>query len=158
MSVTVDKKVIPPGDDDHLSAAWELKERIREDEDLLKQRWGFFANAYRRSTVYAYLDGDALIGFAAARRDGYLLFLAVAPEYRDEGYGERLVACVAEDNDTVTCHARTTNESALAFYQHLGFSIVRRIENYYEDGAPAFYLRLGDGEDLVERISEFFRR
>lgn len=158
MSVTVDKRLIPPGDDEHLSAAWELKESIREDEDLLKQRWGFFADAYRRSTVYAYLDGDRLIGFAAARRDGYLLFLAVDPDYRGDGFGERLVAFVAENHGEVTCHARTTNENALEFYQHLGFSIVRRIDNYYEDGAPAFYLRLGDGDDLVDRISEFFRR
>ncbi|MFB6070444.1 MAG: GNAT family N-acetyltransferase [Halanaeroarchaeum sp.] len=158
MSVTVDKRVIPPGEDDLLSAAWDLKERIRDDEDLLKQRWGFFADAYRRSTVYAFLDEDDLIGFAAARRDGYLLFLAVAPAYRNEGFGERLVACVAEDHGDVTCHARTTNQNALDFYTHLGFSIVRRIDDYYEDGASAYYLRLGDSEDLLERISEFFRQ
>ena len=158
MSVTVDDRVIPPGDDEFLTEAWELKEAIRGGEGLLKQRWGFFADAYRRSTVYAYLDGDDLVGFASARRDGYLLFLAVAKPYRGEGFGERLVARVAEDHGTVTCHARTSNDNALAFYQHLGFEIVRRVDNYYEDGAAAYYLRLGDGDDLVERISEFFRR
>lgn len=158
MSVTLEQRTVPPGEDDHLQPAWELKELIRESEDLLKQRWGFFADAYRRSTVYAYLDGETLIGFAAARRDGYLLFLAVDPSYRGDGFGERLVAFVAEDNSDVTCHARTTNENALEFYQHLGFSVVRRIDNYYEDGAAAFYLRLGDSDDLVDRISEFFRR
>lgn len=158
MSVTVDKEVIPPGDDEYLSEAWDLKERIRTEEGFLKQRWGFFSDAYRRSTDYLYLDDDHLVGFASARNDGYLLFLAVDPDYRGDGFGERLVGFVAEDNDTVTCHARTTNENALQFYQHLGFSIVRRIDNYYEDGTSAFYLRLGDSEDLVDRISEFFGR
>ncbi|MFB6267471.1 MAG: GNAT family N-acetyltransferase [Halodesulfurarchaeum sp.] len=158
MSVTVEKEIIGPGEDDYLQEAWELKERIREDEDLLKQRWGFFADAYRRATVHVFLDGETLIGFAAARRDGYLLFLGVEPAYRGEGFGERLVASVAEEKGNVSCHARVSNENAVEFYEHLGFTVVRRIDNYYEDGADAYYLRLGDEERLMDRISEFLRR
>lgn len=157
MSVTIDEQVVPPGDDDHLDDAWALKERIRENEALLKQRRGFFANAYRRSSVYCFLDGDTLVGFAAARSDGYILFLAIAPEHRGEGYGERLVAAVAEDAGKASCHARQTNENAVEFYQHLGFSIEREISNYYEDGAGAYYLRLGDRDRIRDRISELLR-
>ena len=69
VSVTVDERVVPPGSDECLDEAWDLKERIRAEEDLLKQRRGFFANAYRRSTVYCFLDGDDMVGFAAARSD-----------------------------------------------------------------------------------------
>lgn len=158
MSVTLEKEVIEPGDDEYLQDAWDLKERIRVEEGLLKQRWGFFADAYRRATVHAYFDGDTLIGFAAARRDGYLLFLGIDPAYRGEGFGERLVAAVAEDAGKVSCHARVSNENALEFYQYLGFEIVRRIDNYYEDGADAYYLRLGDEDRLLSRLSEFLRR
>ncbi|WP_336037829.1 GNAT family N-acetyltransferase [Halobacterium yunchengense] len=157
MSVTVDEEVVPPGDDEHLDDAWELKERIREDEALLKQRRGFFANAYRRSSVYCFLDGDNLVGFAAARSDGYILFLAVAPEYRGDGFGERLVAAVAEDAGKASCHARTSNDNAVSFYQHLGFTIEREIANYYEDGEGAYYLRLGDRARIRDRISELLR-
>lgn len=157
MSVTVDERVVPPGNDQHLDSAWELKERIREEEALLKQRHGFFANAYRRSSVYCFLDGDTLVGFAAARSDGYILFLAVHPDYRGEGYGERLVAAVAEDAGKASCHARRTNESAVAFYEHLGFSVEREIDNYYEDGEGAYYLRLGDRDRIRDRISELLR-
>lgn len=158
MSVTIDKRVIPRGNDDLLEAAWDLKERIRQEEGLLKQRRGFFASAYRRSTVHAFLDGDTLVGFAAARRDGYILFLAVHPEYRSRGFGERLVGAVAEDAGGVSCHARVSNEHALGFYRHLGFEIDRRIDNYYEDGAAAYYLQLGDRERLRDRLSEILRR
>ena len=162
MSVNVEKRVVDPGDDAFLEDAWDLKERIRAEEGVLKQRRGFFTDAYRRSTVYCYRDPDAdvLIGFAAARRDGYILFLAVAPEYRGGGFGERLVARVAENHRRVTCHARTTNDNALAFYEHLGFQIVRRINNYYEDRGDAYYLRLGDEETggLLDRLSGFIRR
>ncbi|MFB6354435.1 MAG: GNAT family N-acetyltransferase [Halobacteriales archaeon] len=159
MSVNVEQVVVEPGDDGYLEAAWALKERIREAEGVLRQQRGFFTRAYRRATTYAYVDreADALIGFATVRRDGYILFLAVDPEHRGEGYGERLVATVAEEHRRVSCHARTTNDEALAFYEALGFERVRRIDGYYEDGGAAYYLRLGDA-GLADRLSNLLRR
>ncbi|MFB6069067.1 MAG: GNAT family N-acetyltransferase [Halobacterium sp.] len=157
MSVTVDKSVVPPGDSEYLDDAWDLKETIRDDEDLLKQRRGFFANAYRRASVHCFLDGDTLVGFAAARSDGYILFLAVHPDYRGEGYGERLVASVASEAGKASCHARVTNRNAIEFYEHLGFTIEREIDDYYEDGTGAYYLRLGDHDRIRDRISELLR-
>ncbi|UPW00725.1 GNAT family N-acetyltransferase [Halorussus gelatinilyticus] len=161
MSVNVDTETARPGDDSYVEAAWKLKERIRHDEDVLKQRKGFFTDAYRRSTVYLLLSkegGDErLMGFAAVRRDGYILFLAVSPEFRGEGVGKRLVGQVAEEHDTITCHARASNENALGFYEHLGFEVARHIDNYYEDGGDAYYLKLGKSSSLTEKLSEFMR-
>lgn len=159
VSVTVQARVVPPGSREYLEDAWELKERIREDESLLKQRRGFFTDAYQRSTVHVLLDGrdEDLVGFTAARRDGYILFLAIEPDRRGEGLGERLVARVAEDTNSVSCHARVGNANALEFYQHLGFETVRKIENYYEDGGAAFYLKLGDAH-ILDTLTDFLRR
>ncbi len=160
MSVTVDTREVEPGNEAFLDDAWELKERIRERGDVLKQRRGFFRQAYRRATVYLYIEPDAddLIGFAAVRNDGYLLFLAVAPEYQGEGFGKRLVARVVEEHQQVSCHARTTNRGALSFYDHLGFEIVRRIDDYYEDGGDAYYLRLGENTGVLDTLSSLLRR
>ena len=158
MSVNVDLRVVEPGDDAHLEEAWRLKEDVRIREDVLKQRRGFFTDAYRRSSVHLLFVEDDLVGFAAVRRDGYILFLAVDSEYRGQGFGERLVERVADDHGTVTCHARTTNEDALSFYDHLGFEIVRRIDNYYEDAGDAFYLKRGDNDGIAGRLSEFLHR
>ena len=158
MSVTVDTRLIDTGDNAFVDKAWELKERIRREDDVLKQRHGFFTDAYRRSKVYLLVepryDGETMVGFAATRRDGYVLFLAVHPEYRGEGFGRRLVAAVADDHGSVTCHARASNDDALAFYEHLGFEVERRVENYYEDNGDAYYLRLGDG-GITDRLSRF---
>ena len=158
MSVNVETRIVERGSDDYVDAAWRLKEGIRQSEGVLRQRHGFFRNAYRRSTVYLYVDRshDRLVGFAAVRRDGYILFLAVDDEYRGHGFGKRLIARVAEDYGTVTCHARTTNEEALGFYKHIGFQIRRRIDNYYEDGGDAYYLRLGE-ETIRDKLSKLLR-
>ena len=80
--------------------------------------------------------------------------MAVAREYRGEGFGRQLIAAVADEHDSVTCHARTTNDAALSFYKHLGFEIERRVKNYYEDRGDAYYLRLGDG-GLAAKLSRF---
>lgn len=160
VSVNVQRRTIDPGSDDGVERAWQLKERIREEDGVLRQRRRFFQNAYKRSTVYVYRDrgADRLIGFAAVRRDGYILFLAVSPTYRGEGFGKRLVASVADDYTTVTCHARTTNSEAMQFYRHLGFEVTRRIDSYYEDGGNAYYLQLGESETIRDRLTSLIGR
>ncbi|RQG95850.1 GNAT family N-acetyltransferase [Natrarchaeobius chitinivorans] len=158
MSVNIDSRVVTPGSDDFVDEAWQLKETINRQEGVLKQRYDFFTDAYRRSTVHCYVQEGELIGFAAVRRDGYILFLAVSQECRGEGIGKRLVARVAEDHETITCHARTSNDNALQFYEHLGFEIKRRIDDYYEDGGDAYYLKLGSDVGITGRISELMRR
>ncbi len=158
VSVNVESRIVSPGSDDYVEDAWKLKERIRREEGVLKQRRGFFVDAYRRSTVYCYITAgvtEELIAFASTRRDGYILFLAVSPDFRGDGFGERLVATVAEHHPSVTCHARTTNHNALDFYEHLGFEVQRRVTGYYEDGGDAYYLRLGDHAGLKEKLSRF---
>lgn len=157
MSVNVEKRTDPPGESDHVSAAWDLKERIRRSEGVLQQRRGFFTDAYRRSTTHLIVEDDDVVAFASARRDGYILFLAVDPDHRGRGLAERLIADVAEEHGSVSCHARTTNDRALGFYEHIGFEVKRRIDGYYQDGGDAYYLTLGSG-GLRDRLSEFVRR
>lgn len=160
MSVNVQRVEVGPGNDEYVERAWKLKERIRHAEGVLRQRKNFFTNAYRRSTVYLYMDrtNERLIGFAAVRRDGYILFLAVDDEYRGQGFGKRLVARVAEAYDSVTCHARTTNRDALRFYRALGFDVKRRVDGYYEDGGDAYYLQLGESDSIRERLANLLGR
>jgi len=158
VSATVETRRDPRGEDSYEAEAWALKERIRKAEGVLKQRRGFFSDAYRRADCRLLFVDDELAGFVTARRDGYVLFLAVSPDRRGEGHGERLVAMVAGDHDSVTCHARATNEDAISFYRHIGFETVRRIDGYYEDGGDAYYLKLGEDRSLSERLSDIVRR
>jgi ribosomal-protein-alanine N-acetyltransferase len=160
VSVNIRRLEVSPGSDEYVDEAWRLKERIRQNEGVLRQRKNFFTNAYTRSRVFLYRDEtrNRLIGFATVRRDGYLLFLAVDEAYRGQGFGKRLIARVAEEFGRVTCHARTTNRNALNFYRSLGFEIARRIENYYEDGGDAYYLQLGEDASIRERLANLLKR
>ena len=151
------KRTDPPGSTDHLAESWDLKQRIQRADGVLRQRRGFFTDAYRRSTTHLFVTDDDVVAFASVRRDGYVLFLAVDPDYRGQGFGERLITDVATEHRSVSCHARTTNERALGFYEHLGFEVERRIDGYYEDGGDAYYLTLGT-ESLRDRLSEFVSR
>lgn len=159
MSVSVDTTVIPPGDDTYVEAAWELKERIREEMGVLKQRRRFFFNAYRQATTHIIhtTDGEEIVGFSCTREGGYLLFLAVHPAYQGMGFGRELVAAVADEQETITCHARVSNEAALTFYKRLGFEVLRRIDGYYEDNGDAYYLQLGDVDSMTARLLRLFR-
>jgi len=156
VSINVQRVEVPPGSNDYVERAWQLKERIRRREGVLRQRHGFFTTAYERATVFLYRDrsGDRLVGFATVRRDGYILFLAVDPDYRGQGFGRRLVASVADQHATVTCHARTTNEDALAFYDSLGFERKDRVDGYYQDGGDAYFLQLGEEPSIRERLAD----
>lgn len=159
MSVSVETTVVPPGDDQYVEAAWDLKERIRREKGVLKQRRHFFFNAYRQANtrLIRTVDADSVVGFSCAREGGYLLFLAVHPDYQGQGFGRELVGALAEEHNHITCHARVTNEEALAFYEDLGFEIVRRIDGYYEDHGDAYYLQLGDVEGLTDRLFRLFQ-
>jgi len=159
VSFNVTKEVDPARDGTHVEEAWKLKERIHESEGVLKQRRGFFVRAYRRAGSHLYFAGEELVAFAAVRRDGYILFLAVAPGYRGDGFGRRLVADVLDEHGTVTCHTRVSNDRAMGFYDHLGFEVVRRIDGYYEDGGDAVYLRLSEDDGGIrEKLAELLNR
>lgn len=157
MSQQLPERTVEPGDADYLESAWSLKERIREAEGILSQRREFFVTQYRRSRAYLILsDGPGkLAGFAVVRQDGYLSMLGVDPDHRREGVGTRLVGRMAADHDQVTCHTRTTNESAVGFYTDLGFAVEKRVENYYRDGDDAYLMALDEGSvDLVDRLTD----
>lgn len=164
--VTVELHVLNRGETRYLEAAWELKERIRRNEGVFTQPKDWFTKIYRRMPVFVLIESDsargeasarsaadshrgqALVGFAVVRRDGYLFLLAVHPPYQKEGHGRALVTAVAADYAPVTCHTRATNEGAIAFYQHLGFELERRVPNYYALEEDAYVLRLP--EDTLE--------
>jgi ribosomal-protein-alanine N-acetyltransferase len=71
-----------------------------------------------------------------AADEGYILNVAVLPEYRRKGIGEALVRYVITgfgDLAFVTLEVRPSNTAAVALYQKLGFERVGERKNYYRN-------------------------
>ncbi len=84
-----------------------------------------------------------LLPVDAPNRSGvHLAELVVAPDCRRDGRASELLrAVVREASGPVTLQAHPNNEAALALYESLGFSVVDRRADAYDDG-DALVLRL----------------
>ncbi|KAJ1506722.1 hypothetical protein HMI54_002531 [Coelomomyces lativittatus] len=79
----------------------------------------------------------------------YIMTLGILGPYRRLGFGTYLIQHVlthaSKDNDcmSVDLHVQTSNVTALNCYLRLGFSILKRVPQYYRDIDPpdAFFLR-----------------
>lgn len=87
------------------------------------------------------MDGETLAGYVGSQSVlGWadMMNLAVAPQYRRRGIGEKLVAelerCLKAENVTcLTLEVRASNVPAIALYEKLGFLQVGRRPNYYHN-------------------------
>lgn len=104
---------------------------------------------YYSNTFFTLKDEGRLVGFVTAGIEdtseavyGHVMNLAVIPRYRKMGLGGRLMqrieyeflVCGAEGSQL---EVRVSNDSAIRFYQKLGYSQVMVIGGYYNNGEDA---------------------
>ena len=108
--------------------------------------------------LVAEIDGN-VIGYAMSRitssfsfrhfryeKEGHIVSIAVAPEYRSLGYGAMLLnrtLLYLEQNEHVSrtkLEVRTDNRIAQEMYIKKGFVFERIIPSYYRDGASAYVM------------------
>lgn len=86
------------------------------------------------------LEGDTVAGYVGSQAvlgEADMMNLAVNPDYRRQGIGERLVSELLRQLQEAQVHCltlevRASNAPAIALYGKLGFSQVGRRPNYYE--------------------------
>jgi [ribosomal protein S18]-alanine N-acetyltransferase len=121
----------------------------------------FNRDAWDRDFFLAYLARPARSVFLVAAIDrrvvGYALAfqsrtraeihsIAVAPSQRGRGVAAALLRRTLtllrrRGFETVSLNVRLENKAAIGLYRKLGFQRVRRVNGYYEDGAPAWRMR-----------------
>ena len=85
------------------------------------------------------MDGERVAGYIGSQSvlgEADMMNLAVSPDYRRQGIGQKLVERLIGDLKARGTHilvleVRASNESAIALYQKLGFTQVGRRPNYY---------------------------
>jgi len=109
---------------------------------------GYFAHPKQSLFLTATLDGS-VAGYVIAvhgRTRAEVDSIAVAPRRRGRGVAGALLRRVIyllrkRGFNTVSLNVRIENKPAIKLYRKLGFQRVRRINEYYEDGAPAWRMR-----------------
>ncbi|MFQ6096339.1 MAG: ribosomal protein S18-alanine N-acetyltransferase [Armatimonadota bacterium] len=112
--------------------------------------------------------GDAVVGYAGmwyVAGEGHILTLAVSPEHRKQGIGERLLVRLVEEvaergGHRVYLEYRVSNFPARRLYEKYGFRYLYTRPRYYRDtGEDAIVVAL-DGlqsSRFIERLSEWKR-
>jgi [ribosomal protein S18]-alanine N-acetyltransferase len=113
--------------------------------------------AYSRRTLRSFLrlhgaqclvsegDGGAIAGFIlthSAGREGHIISLDVAEEFRRRGVGSALVAAAEETMAASGVHnveleTAVDNAPAIAFWRHHGYNTVGVLKDYYADRLDA---------------------
>jgi len=105
-------------------------------EAELKKAIGFSTVAVIRKKIVGYVMGWHI------GDEIHIANIAVHPEWRRQGIGEKLIQKALTNQDGVACarlEVRRSNRAALALYQKLGFVQVGIRKNYYAQ----------EGEDAV---------
>jgi [ribosomal protein S18]-alanine N-acetyltransferase len=119
------------------SAAWDREQFL-----------DYFARPDRSVLLVAVIGND-VVGYALAWHSemrAEIHSVAVAPAHRGKGIAVGLLKRVIRvllrrGIGTTDLNVRRDNAAAIGLYRKLGFQTVRRINGYYEDGAPAWRMR-----------------
>jgi ribosomal protein S18 acetylase RimI-like enzyme len=94
---------------------------------------------WKEDVVITVWDGDDLAGFGRARKNGFITHIFVAPEYRQQGLGTRILQILEESLGAEGLHFifLDADMHAVEFYERQGW-------NRREPGSP-----MGDGILLI---------
>lgn len=84
-----------------------------------------------------------LVGAKLSGNRATISLLAVNTDVRSKGVGTALInrfrqECIINGITSIQLEVRTTNESAIAFYKKQGFTILERLDCFYNNGGSAF--------------------
>jgi [ribosomal protein S18]-alanine N-acetyltransferase len=140
---------IHPLTEKHLKEVMRVNLRcFKKGENYTKHTFSFLLNepttlSYRVST-----PNEEIVGFIfvmTSQGTGHLTTIGVAPEHRRRGLAQKLLRHVEEalqkrEIATISLEVRVSNISAQSLYRGLGYTIVQRLNNYYNNGEDAFLM------------------
>ena len=122
-------------------------EIISFDTDRLSRRNFRYLLSRANALTLVFLTGDTIVGYIMFLFNGgtslaRLYSLAVKPSQRGRGYARALIqagekAVLERDCVAIRLEVKEENNTARSLYEHLGYSRIGFIHNYYEDHAAA---------------------
>ena len=137
---------------------------LRQVVEIYKSYWGrrgLYANSFYKRVLehnlsYVYKIGEEVIAFCLMenipdKRIIEIDLLCVKKEYKGNHLGKSLLnfcinICKRLNFNNFGLHVSTTNTAALGLYSNIGFKIISKIQDYYNDFNPkdnhAYYMTL----------------
>ncbi len=140
---------IHPLTEKHLKEVMRVNLRcFKKGENYTKHTFSYLLNepttlSYRVST-----PTESIVGFVFVMTNqgtAHITTIGVAPEHRRRGLAEKMLARCEEalrkrEIATISLEVRVSNIAAQSLYRGLGYTIVQRLNNYYNNGEDAFLM------------------
>ena len=95
---------------------------------------------FQKSKIYVY-DSNGIKGFVGVK-DNYISWLFVAPNFRKQQIGKKLVTYVLSKlNGNVTLSVARSNTPAINLYKNLGFKVTKEFVGQYQ-GNPILVCKM----------------
>ena len=113
------------------------------------EKWSFphpypkiFFHHYLTNSFFIAEDGGRIIGYIIADTErNIIVSLAVHPSFRRKGYGTMLMKHVMNHmGGEIILQVRKSNETAIKFYEKMGFKRKGELKGYYMDGEDAIIM------------------
>jgi len=140
---------IHPLTEKHLKEVMRVNLRcFKKGENYTKHTFSYLLNepttlSYRVST-----PTEPIVGFVFVMTNqgtAHITTIGVTPEHRRRGLAEKMLSHCEDslqkrDIGTVSLEVRVSNIAAQSLYRGLGYTIVQRLNNYYNNGEDAFLM------------------
>ena len=135
---------------DHLSDVLRLNIRcFRNGDNYTKYTFEYLLNEPRTLSYRVVSAAGEIVGFAFVmikeNNAAHLTTIGVAPEHRRRRIAGSLLAHIeralrSREVNTIMLEVRVSNSAAHDLYRRWGYSVVQRIEKYYNNGEDCFLM------------------
>jgi len=140
---------IHPLTEKHLKEVMRVNLRcFKKGENYTKHTFSYLLGEPTTLSYRAATPTERIVGFIfvmTSRGTGHITTIGVAPEHRRRGLAQNLLRHVEEslkrrEIGTVSLEVRVSNIAAQSLYRGLGYTIVQRLNGYYNNGEDAFLM------------------
>ncbi len=140
---------IHPLTEKHLKEVLRLNLRcFKKGENYNKHTFSFLMNDPTTLSYRVATPNELIVGFIFVMTNdgtGHITTVGVAPEHRRRGLAEKMLLHIEEslrkrEITTISLEVRVSNISAQSLYRGLNYTIVQRLNNYYNNGEDGYLM------------------
>lgn len=130
---------------EHVKALSILENELFSKDDFPLSKGSFYYHI-KRNTLFIYMQDKKIIGYVLwlKRKKYYRLYsLGVLKEFRVSGIAQKLLTYSFDHlkKPVFSLEVKTTNENAIKLYEKNGFTIQKRLTNYYPNHCDGYLMK-----------------